>query len=128
MNLENIKVREVSSPEKGKAEIEQELLDKKAQQDAQESQVVEEQVVEETKPVELDDNSVLEYLGKRYNKTINSFDELMQEREEQEVLPEDVSSFLKYKKETGRGIEDYVRLNRNFDDMQPDKIHLLDWI
>ena len=73
MNLENIKVREVSSPEKGKAEIEQELLDKKAQQDAQESQVVEEQVVEETKPVELDDNSVLEYLGKRYNKTINSF-------------------------------------------------------
>ena len=90
MNLENIKVREVSSPEKGKAEIEQELLDKKAQQDAQESQVVEEQVVEETKPVELDDNSVLEYLGKRYNKTINSFDELMQEREEQEVLPEDV--------------------------------------
>ena len=122
MNLENIKVREVSSPEKGKAEIEQELLDKKAQQDAQESQVVEEQVVEETKPVELDDNSVLEYLGKRYNKTINSFDELMQEREEQEVLPEDVSSFLKYKKETGRGIEDYVRLNRNFDDMQPDNL------
>ena len=120
MNLENIKVREVSSPEKGKAEIEQELLDKKAQQDAQESQVVEEQVVEETKPVELDDNSVLEYLGKRYNKTINSFDELMQEREEQEVLPEDVSSFLKYKKETGRGIEDYVRLNRNFDEIQPD--------
>ena len=46
----------------------------------------------------------------------------MQEREEQEVLPEDVSSFLKYKKETGRGIEDYVRLNRDFDDMQPDNL------
>ena len=27
MNLDNIKVREVSGPEKGKAEIEQELLD-----------------------------------------------------------------------------------------------------
>ena len=32
MNLENIKVREVSAPEKGKAEIEQELLDKSALQ------------------------------------------------------------------------------------------------
>ncbi len=32
MNLENIKVREVSAPEKGRAEIEQELLDKSALQ------------------------------------------------------------------------------------------------
>ena len=117
MNLENIKVREVSGPEKGKAEVEQELLDKAEQQ------VVEEQeVVEEKK----EDTPALEYLGKRYNKTINSFDELMQEREEQEVLPEDVSSFLKYKKETGRGIEDYVRLNRDFDEMQPDNL-LAEW-
>ena len=69
MNLENIKVREVSAPEKGKAEVEQELLDK-----AEEKKVVEEQeVVEETivDTPALDDNTVLEYLGKRYNKTIN---------------------------------------------------------
>ena len=36
----------------------------------------------------------------------------MQEREEQEVLPEDVASYLKYKKETGRGIDDYVRVKQ----------------
>jgi hypothetical protein len=32
-------------------------------------------------------------------------------------LPEDVSAFLEYKKKTGRGFEDYVKLNRNFNDM-----------
>jgi len=32
-------------------------------------------------------------------------------------MPEDVSAYLKYKKETGRGFEDYVRLNKDFTSM-----------
>ena len=38
-------------------------------------------------------------------------------REMNEDLPEDVSAFFKYKKETGRGIEDFVKLQRNYDDL-----------
>ena len=47
---------------------------------------------------------------------------MFQEREESEPLPEDVSAYLKYKKDTGRGIEDYVKLNKNFDAMDNDTL------
>ena len=124
MNLENIKVREVSAPEKGKAEIEQELLDKSALQteNTTESDKAPEVEKKEENNVELTDSSVKDYLEKRYNKSIDSFEDLLKEKEEQPELPEDVSSFLKYKKETGRGINDYVKLNRDFEDMQPDNL------
>jgi len=69
---------------------------------------------------ELSDEDVLSYIGKRYGKEINSFDELMSERESSEELPEDVAAYLKYKKETGRGFNDFQRLQEDFDDMDPD--------
>tara|TARA_R100000935_G_scaffold25498_1_gene45348 strand:- start:908 stop:2008 length:1101 start_codon:yes stop_codon:yes gene_type:complete len=123
MNLENIKVREVSGPEKGTAEIEQELLDthKLKEEQGETAEVVLEEKNTELKE-ELTDESVLNFLGKRYNKEINSFDELMQEKEVTPDLPEDVTAFLKFKKDTGRGIADYVSLNRDFEAMQPDNL------
>lgn len=69
---------------------------------------------------ELSDEDVLSYIGKRYGKEINSFDELMSERESSEELPEDVAAYLKYKKETGRGFNDFQRLQEDFDEMDPD--------
>ena len=50
---------------------------------------------------ELKEEDVLSYIGKRYNKQINSFDELMAERSQAEDMPEDVAAYMKYKKETG---------------------------
>ena len=44
---------------------------------------------------------------------INSIDELISKREESEPLPEDVAAYLKYKKETGRGFEDYAKLQKD---------------
>jgi len=44
----------------------------------------------------------------------------MAERKEAEELPEDVGAFLKYKRETGRGIQDYLKLQEDFDTMNPD--------
>ena len=41
----------------------------------------------------------------------------MTEQESNEDLPEDVQAYFKYKKETGRGIEDYVKLHQDFDSM-----------
>jgi hypothetical protein len=69
---------------------------------------------------ELSEEDVLSYIGKRYGKDINSFDELMSERDSSEELPEDVAAYLKYKKETGRGFNDFQRLQEDFDDMDPD--------
>ena len=61
-------------------------------------------------------------MEKRYGREINSLDELNAAREEAEELPEDVASYFKYKKETGRGIEDYVRLQKDFSAMNPDTL------
>lgn len=114
---------------KGVQELERELVESHEQQleqDDNQGSFEPEPIVETPEPqaqsYELKDEDVLSYLGKRYNKQINSFDELMAERQESEPLPEDVSAFLKYKKETGRGFEDFVQLKKDFDSMQPEQL------
>lgn len=72
--------------------------------------------------VELKDEDVLSYIGKRYNKQINSLDDLVAERENAEALPEDVAAYMKYKKDTGRGFEDFLKLKKDFDSMNPDTL------
>jgi hypothetical protein len=145
-----LKVRAVESvKEKSVQEVEQELLDKHEEkisgsesQESEQTEVVEESVVndttteettveettteevkeEEAAPAELSEEQVLSYIGKRYGREINSLEELNAAREEAEELPEDVAAYFKYKKETGRGIEDYVRLQRDFSSMNPDTL------
>jgi hypothetical protein len=117
------KVKEVSGiVEKSAAQIEEELLNKHEEQfnnvPPVDTPPIDEPLVET--PIDLKEEDVLSYLGKRYNKEINSFDELMAERKEAEELPEDVGAFLKYKRETGRGIQDYLKLQEDFDTMNPD--------
>ena len=128
------KVREVTGAEKGVAEKEQELLDKHEQELNEEAQGAEGNGDQEGQPpaedpispagdpVELKEEDVLSYIGKRYNKEIKSFDDLVATRESNEDLPEDVAAFLKYKKDTGRGIQDYLKLQEDFDTMDPDKM------
>ncbi len=130
------KVRAVEFEEKSTAEKEAELLegleDHSGGQDtvkidlSQDQQPVEEQPQEqEPDPVQepdLDDNKVLSYLGKRWNKEITSLDDLVQERQQAEELPEDVSAFLKYKRETGRGIEDFMKLNVDYSAMDEETL------
>jgi len=105
--------------EKSIQEIEQQLLDKHEQQFEEKKEEV--TIIEPAK-IELKEEDVLSYIGNRYGKQINSFDELVQERQASEELPEDVAAYFKYKKETGRGINDYVKLTRDFDSMNPDSL------
>ena len=79
---------------------------------------------EEPEPAEFNfkDEDVLSYIGKRYNKQINSLDDLVAERKESEPLPEDVAAYLQYKKETGRGFEDFLELKKDFDSMNPEQL------
>ena len=115
--------------EKSTQEIEQQLLDKHA---AEQGDVVQEEVAKVEEPVsqptediqevkkEIEDTDVLDYIKSRYDKDISSVDDLFAQREMNEDLPEDVSAFFKYKKETGRGIEDFVKLQKNYDDLDED--------
>jgi hypothetical protein len=136
-----IKVKAVESPDsKSVQEVEKELLDKHEESLQNEEGQANDTGVEgstegatatseqeEIQPQgeaqessELNEEDVLSYIGKRYGKDIKSFDELMSERESSEELPEDVAAYLKYKKETGRGFNDFQRLQEDFDDMDPD--------
>ena len=145
-----IKVREVTDVvEKSQQEIEQDLLnkheneqesqDKDSQQkivfkdaDPQEEKVKEKEIVEkldaqvseptEKEISELSEEDVLSFIGKRYGKEINSIDELISAREESEELPKDVAAYFKYKKETGRSLEDYVKLQKDYSTMNPDSM------
>lgn len=82
---------------------------------------VEEKATEEV-PKTVDEKSVLSYINDKYNREVNSIDELLDTTEKAEDLPEDVEAFMKYKKETGRGLDDYVKLNQNYDEADPDKL------
>ena len=126
--MENFTVRDIGAgEERSMQEIEQELLDKHEEKFNQETtkeettEVVVEETVEQSTP-ELKDEDVLSYIKGRYNKDINSVDELFKERETNEELPSDVSAFLKYKKETGRGIDDFMKLSKDFNTLSPEKL------
>jgi len=84
------------------------------------------EVVEEeappAQPSELNEDEVLSYIGKRYGKEIKSIDDLVNARQESEELPSDVAAYLKYKKETGRGIDDYAKLQKDYSDMDSDSL------
>ena len=144
-----IKVRELTDvQEKSVQEVEQELLDKHdAQQElkfddtnvkeseekpkAEEAEVkteeakdtVSEEKSEPTeKDSELSEEDVLSFIGDRYGKKINSIDELVTAREEAPEMPEDIAAYFKYKKETGRSIEDFVKLQKDFSDANPETL------
>jgi len=119
------KVRAVEILEpKSVQEVEQQLLDKHEDSLNQETNEAEKEVTIDPIPAEVDlkDEDILSYIGKRYNKQINSLDDLVAERKEAEQLPEEVAAYMKYKKDTGRGFEDFVRLRKDFEKMDPDQL------
>ena len=117
-----IKVREVNEVEsKSTQEVEQELLEKhEAEQQVDEQPVAEEQTVEESAGLSEDD--VRTFLSERYGREISSLDELNEARETAPELPEDVAAYYKFKQETGRGLEDFMKVNRNLDEANGDTL------
>lgn len=115
-----MKVREVTKGEKSTQEIEQELLNKHEESLNEEVQPV--AVIDEPTKSEFSDDDVISYIKNRYDREINSVEELFQAREEREELPEDVATYLSYKKDTGRGFKDFVKLNKDYDEVNPEQI------
>jgi len=95
----------------------------KTKEPVQEKEEVLKEVEEPTKePYQLKEEDILSFIGERYGKEINSIEELMSAREKSEELPEDVAAYFKYKKETGRSLEDYVKLQQDFSKLDPDSL------
>ena len=131
--MKDIKVRVLDDAEqKSTQQVEEELL--KKHEDQFEDETTENNVedtsatekkeeVEETKETpSYTEEDVLSHINERYGKTINSLDELFEERSKSEELPEDVAAYFKYKKDTGRSMEDFVKLNTDFSKVDPNKI------
>ena len=133
MEFKSVKI--VDSEEKSTQEIEQELVAKHEKEQGIESsdgvekivlkqEVLNPEVTSEDEvvntPVELDDESVLSHIRKKFGREELSYDDLLQKEIVEKELSEDIEALRKYKQETGRGIEDFVKLNRNLDNESPD--------
>lgn len=129
-----IKVKEVGTVEqKSSQEIEEQLLEKHEVEESETPEVeesveetqqaAEETVTDEVKTeAELREEDVLSFIKNRYDKDINSVDDLFQSQSETDELPQDVSAYLEYRKKTGRGFEDYLKLSKDFEAMDEDSL------
>jgi hypothetical protein len=129
-----IVVRAIEPKQESKVELEKRLIAEQEEQrrladeqaaaaaEAQRQEEEQKEVIPEAK--ELTEDDVLSFIKTKKGKEIQTLDELFIERvaEQEEIPYEDVKSFLKYKKETGRGIDDFVKLNRDLDKMPENEL------
>jgi len=109
---------------KNKVEVEKYLLANKKAEDKLQSPPPAEPSNPEPTEVEIDNDKVLLHINKKFNKEYASIDDLFKPQivEKEADLPEDVATFYKFKKETGRGIEDYMKIQRDFAKENPDTL------
>lgn len=92
---------------------EQASIDAAANADKIDDTVIPDTVIPEIK--ELKDEDVLSHIKNKYGREVKTVEELFEVKTEREELDSEVAAFNKFRKETGRGIEDYVKINRDLD-------------
>lgn len=118
-----VKVLDEDAPEvKIKSDTPQEeesKVEEKKQEPVEETQKEpEKEQVEETKVSEKkEEETKVEAPAVKEEVREESQDVLSNIEKKEVELPEDVKSFLKFKEETGRGMDDYVKLNVNYDEI-----------
>lgn len=137
-------VREVPFEEKSSQEIEQDLLakhekeqgieteenvEKITSQSSENEETIEKatenenEIVQEASQVEeIDDEKVLSHLRKKTGRDDISYDNLIETEKVEIELPEDLEALRRYKAETGRGINDFVKLNRDLNAEPPEAL------
>ena len=124
-----IKVRSVDSiEEKSVQEIEEQLLSRadSVQQDDDTNDAIDYKEDNNssnttTSNTTIEEKDVLLFIKNKYGKEIDSFDSFLSS-DNKEELPSDVASYLKFKKETGRGFNDFIKYNENIDDISSDEV------
>lgn len=80
--------------------------------------------------IKLEDETVLNYIKTKYEKEINSIEDLFKEKVVEKVvepeLPEPVKKFMDFQKETGRGFGDFLKYQRDIDSL-PDEEKLVEY-
>ena len=117
---EQVQEEQVQEPVVQEEQVQEQVIQEQPQQEADlvpEQEIVKElevseEVLEKPQQFELDDSSILSYLKERHSLELSSIDDLKQT--EKQELSEDVEKFLQYKKETGRGFDDFVNLQKDW--------------
>jgi hypothetical protein len=100
---------EISEPQVSD-ELQQEEPELQSEPQAEPEEVEQQDLqVEPQAEPDIDEDKVRSYLKDRYQ--IESIEDVLKQPE---PLPEDVDAFLRYKKETGRGFEDYMNLQKDW--------------
>lgn len=85
---------------------------------------------EETKEQlkEIDEQAVLQFLKDRHQKEFTSIDEVLlnNDKQQSEDLSEDIKTYLKFKQETGRSMQDFIMAQRDVSSLD-DSSALFEW-
>ena len=121
--------KSVEKEEKTGQQIEKEIIEKAESTVAEEMAKIEADKIAaekaaETKAeekLELNDDLVLNYFEQKHGKKIESIKDLLTPKEKKQILPEDISTYMKYKEETGRGMSDFLKVNEDIEGLSDDK-------
>lgn len=112
-----IKVKEVSGvEEKSSQQREQEVIEKHTGDPKVDPKA--DPKVDPKEDIVIKDEDVLTYLRDKYQVEAESLSSILEKKE----LPEDVSKFLQYKEETGRGLDDFMKIQRDYDKVPEDQL------
>lgn len=79
-------------------------------------------VQQEPEQPSLKEEDVLSFIKNKYDREINSVEDLFQQKQESQEIPEDISAYLEYRQKTGRGFDDYMKLSQDYSSMDDDKV------
>lgn len=115
--LEVHEAKYVDSPEGEESGIDKIDLRGEPAVEAVQEEVVEEQVAEGIKEEDL-----VNEIKSRLGIEINSLEDLKAAREDNGEMDEEMAAFFKYKKETGRGIQDFMKLNEDYSSLSSEEM------
>lgn len=84
--------------------------------------------VSQEQPKEIDEQAVLQFLKDRHQKEFTSIDEVLlnNDKQQSEDLSEDIKTYLKFKQETGRSMQDFIMTQRDVSSLD-DSAALFEW-
>lgn len=115
--LEVHEAKYVDSPESEESGMDKIDLRQEPVVEAVQEEVVEEQVTEGIKEEDL-----VNEIKSRLGIEINSLEDLKAAREDNGDMDEEMAAFFKYKKETGRGIQDFMKLNEDYSSLSSEEM------
>jgi len=94
-----------------------ETVDEQVDEPQEEEKIIEPvgETTEDT-VLELDENSILSYFKNKLGREYASIEDVLRQPEETTV-PEDVAKYLEYKKETGRSFNDFLNLQKDWNEV-----------